>query len=247
MKCKNCEHDFEGNFCSHCGQNAGVHRFNFGYFLKETFFSSLDIENGFFYTLKALALKPGKAIREYIEGKRVSLYVPGKFLLLIGTVATFIAIRYELYLSEDVSEMYSSKSFLPRLEEFLMFAEEYTTVINVLTIPVFALSTFVFFKKHKYNFTEHLILNIYITAEQLAFLVVCSPLLLVWSEAKEETILVYSLITIAYNFWVYQSFFKLSNWKGWGKVILAIIAAYVVQFFVNYCFYIYLVPLLKAA
>ncbi len=244
MKCKNCETQFEGNFCNHCGQNAGVHRFHFSYFLKETFFSSLDIENGFFNTLKVLAIRPGKAIREYLEGKRVSLYVPGKFLLLIGAVATFIAIRYEVYLSEDVGGMYSSKSFLPNLEQFLMFAEEYTTVINVITVPVFAIVTYLVFRWLKYNFTEHLILNIYITAQQLAILVVAAPIILIWPNSKEEVILAYSIVTIAYNFWVYKAFFQLSGAKGILIVSVALILAYVSQFLINYGFYFYVISAL---
>jgi len=245
MKCKNCGTLFEGNFCNHCGQNAGVHRFHFSYFLRETFFSSLDIENGFFRTLKVLTLRPGKAIRAYLEGKRVSLYVPGKFLLLIGALATFIAIRYEVYLSEDVGGMYSTKSFLPQLEQFLMFAEEYTTVINVITVPVFAITTYVVFKWLKYNFTEHLILNIYITAQQLALLVLAAPIILIWPMSKEEVILVYSIITIAYNFWVYKTFFQLTGVKGVAVGLVALVLAYVSQFLINYGFYLYVIPLFR--
>lgn len=242
MKCKNCGHEFEGNFCSHCGQNADVRRFSFFYFVKETFFSSLDIEKGFFYTLKALLFNPGEAIRGYLEGKRVSLYVPGKYLLLVGAVATFLAIYFGLYLSEDVGSLYASKTFLPELQEFLMYAEEYTTVINVITIPIFALWSFLFYFRRQFNFTEHLILNIYITAEQLALLIAFTPIILIWPAIKEETIFVYSVLTILYNYWVFCDFFHASRLKSFLKIAALLVLAYVTQFLFNYCFYVFLIP-----
>lgn len=234
MKCKNCGHEFEGNFCSHCGQNADVHRFNFLYFLKETFFSSLDIENGFFNTLKQLALNPGKAIKEYLEGKRVSLYVPGKFLLLIGTVATFLVMQFDLYLSEKIG---SSFDQIPMLTDFLNFAEEYNTVINVITIPVFAFGSYLVFYKHRYNFTEHLILNIYITSEQLAFLIFIAPFLIFGVGEMQYWLYFYGLATFVYNIWVYCEFFNLPRVKGIVLSLITLIFGYVLQFIINYLFY----------
>ncbi|MBL6445218.1 DUF3667 domain-containing protein [Fulvivirga sp. 29W222] len=244
MICKNCSNRFEGNFCNNCGQSAKVRRFSFFYFVKENFFSSLDIENGLFYTIKLLFLRPGVAIREYLEGKRVSLYVPIKYLLLIGALAALVSMRFDLFLSEKPGPVLH---VLPvdHLGAFLSFAEEYATVINVIAIPVFALFSWLFFFESKYNYTENLILNIYITAQQLIMLLLIFPVIALIPTWKEEVIAIYSAITLIYNLWVYFTFFKIVKFVQVAKAFFALICAYLLQFVLNYGFYLFMWNKLK--
>ncbi|GAA0893352.1 hypothetical protein GCM10009122_30310 [Fulvivirga kasyanovii] len=244
MICKNCSNSYEGSFCNVCGQSASVRRFNFPYFVKETFFSSLDIEKGLFYTVSQLFLRPGAAIRAYLEGKRVSLYVPVKYLLLIGALATYVSIRFDLFLSEKPGPVLH---ILPvdYLAMFLSFAEQYTTVINIIAIPVFALFSWLFFIGSKYNYTENLILNIYITAQQLLMLLLMFPVIAVMPALKGEVIAVYSAITLVYNFWVYFSFFEIRKLIQVVKVLLALACAYLLQFMLNYGIYLFIGDKLK--
>lgn len=244
MICKNCSNTFEGKFCNNCGQSADVRRFNFPYFVKETFFSSLDIEKGLFHTIRQLFLRPGPAIRAYLEGKRVSLYVPVKYLLLIGTLATYVSIRFDLFLSEKPGPVLH---ILPvdHLAMFLSFAEQYTTVINIIAIPVFALFSWLFFISSKYNYTENLILNVYITAQQLLMLLIVFPVIALTPAFKGEVIAFYSTITLIYNFWVYFTFFKINKLFQVVKVLLALVCAYLLQFIINYGIYLFIGDKLK--
>lgn len=233
--CKNCTNEFEGNYCNLCGQSAKVKRFSFGYFLHETFFSSLDIEEGFFSTLLILFKHPGKGIRDYIEGKRVSLYVPGKFLLLFGAIATFLAVRYQLFTNEQMEN--NIAGFSAYLQSFFNYAEENTTVINLISIPAFALSSYFVFYRQRFNYTEHLVLNIYITAMQLVMLILLFPLLEWVPSWHQESVLVYTILTFAYNIWVYLSFFRAGHFRGLLLVLLAMVLAYIGQFILNLFIY----------
>ncbi|UII29996.1 DUF3667 domain-containing protein [Fulvivirga ulvae] len=237
MICKNCSNNFEGAFCNRCGQSAGIRRFDFIYFVKETLFSSLDIEKGLFYTVKKLFIEPGVAIRDYLEGKRVSLYVPVKYLLLIGAIATFISMRFDLFLSERPGPVLQ---MLPveKLAAFLSFAEEYATVINIIAVPVFALFSWLFFIESRHNYTENLVLNIYITAQQLVMLLLIFPLIALMPSTKEVVIAVYSAVTLIYNVWVYFSFFKVRKAVQFLKLILVLVCAYMLQFVLNYSTYL---------
>lgn len=237
MVCKNCGNSFTGNFCNACGQSAAVKRFAFSYFVKETFFSSLDIEKGFFQTIKVLFKSPGKAIRQYVEGRRLSLYVPGKFLLLIGTVATFISIHFNLFLSDELDPL-SARLPVSHLGDFLLFAQQYTTLINVVAIPVFAFFSWLIFLQKGFNYTENLILNIYITAQQLVMLIFIFPAVFLFPATKEEVIAIYGILTFAYNLWVYVSFFEVKGLKDSSKVVLIIVSAYLAQFVLNYSIYV---------
>lgn len=235
VTCKNCANVFTGKYCNQCGQSANVKRFSFGYFLKESFFSSLDIENGFFTTLWVLLVRPGRAIREYLEGRRVSLYVPAKFLVLFGAIATFLAVRYQLFTQGEYSA--SLPGLSAYLQSFFNYAEENTTVINLISIPAFALSTFLVFRRKGYNYTEHLILNIYITAMQLVMLIVFFPLLEFAPSLHREIILCYTAITILYNAWAYIRFFEIRKPKQLLQLLLVLLLAYLGQFVLNLVLY----------
>lgn len=222
MVCKNCGTVFQGNFCPNCAQSASVERFTMKTLLAESFESSLDIETGLFGTLKVLALRPGRAIREYIDGKRLSLYVPAKFLLLIGAITTFLSIRYHIFKVATETNLFEDWAwYSTHFTGFWDFANEYSTLINIIAIPIYTSATWLFFKPIGDNFSEHLVMNMYVVAEQLALIVVMFPFLELFPHLKVEIIGIYSFVVIVYNIWVYTTFFRMKNWIGVTLSVMA--------------------------
>jgi len=224
IKCKNCGLIFKGNYCPRCGQNSGVRRFNF---------TSLDIENGFFPTIKLLTLNPGKSLRAYLRGKRLSLTVPMRYLIVMGAIAAIISIRYKVFVGEGADgaplEILNFIDF-----DFWEYANEFVTILNIVTVPVFAFFSYFFFKPTGYNYSENLILNMYITAHQLFILLVFFPIIEIFLPYKSTILYIYLIVTLIYNFWAYLSFFKLKNFTGFALTSAAMLSAYIVQLFFNY-------------
>ena len=52
-------------------------------------------------------------------------------------------------------------------EHFWFFAGEYNTLLNALSVPTFSFYSYLFFLNKNYNYTENLILNMYIVSIQL--------------------------------------------------------------------------------
>lgn len=213
---------FQGNFCPNCAQSASVDRFDMKTLLSESFESSLDIETGLFGTLKVLALRPGQAIRRYIDGKRLSLYVPAKFLLLIGAVTTILSIRYGIFKVAQENNLFEDWHWYNmHFVGFWDFANEYSTLINIIAIPIYTFATWLFFKPIGDNFSEHLVMNIYVVAQQLALIVVIFPFLQLFPDFKVTIIGIYTFAVIVYNIWVYTSFFRMRNWVGITLAVMA--------------------------
>ena len=76
MNCKNCGNIVEGEYCNHCGQRSNVGRITLSSLLNELTESIFQIDRGFFYTLTQLFARPGKSIREYLNGKRRKHFKP---------------------------------------------------------------------------------------------------------------------------------------------------------------------------
>lgn len=87
-KCPNCSRRFVGQYCPECGQKQGpasVVDLVSG-FAREV----VDLDRGFWPTLKNLTIRPGHMLRRYLQGARRSYMHPGRYLLAAIVVATLI-------------------------------------------------------------------------------------------------------------------------------------------------------------
>ncbi len=229
--CKNCNHKFKGNFCNHCGQSKNVKRSTLRQFIVEAFFSFFDLENGLYKSVIKLSKYPGHSIKSYVLGQRLSLYPPVKYLLLVGALSTLVALHFQLFtgsILELLEKLHYSQTPL-----FIHYAEEYTTLINIVTIPIFAAFSYFFLSGKNYNYAENLIINIYITAHQLFFLLVFIPFYYHPSSQLFVINYLYPLLTLAYNYVVFLQIFNLSGWKSKIKVIGIILISYLAQLIFN--------------
>jgi hypothetical protein len=251
MNCLNCSTKIAGHFCHECGQKTEDLRYTFKGLVKDLFFSALHLEKkGLPSTILRLTTEPGKAIREVLEGQRLSLYAPFKYLVLVGAVIIIFSLRYRFFHNEytqvDSNDMhllpdwiFLTKEYQVFIENFFKFAEDQATLLNIAAIPIFAFFSYVWLSGRKYNFAENLILNTFITAQQLFFLVLLIPFFELQPDNKTTLIAIYSVAVIAYNIWAYIQFFG----RGFGviaKSVAVVFVAYLYQFPLNFLiFYVY--------
>jgi hypothetical protein len=122
------------------------------------------------------------------------------------------------------------------VENFFRFAEDKATLLNVAAIPIFAFFSFVWLSGRKYNFAENLILNTYITAQQLFFLVILIPCFEIFPGSKTGLIGTYTAAVILYNIWVYVQFFG-TNVSTVIKSFFVVVVSYIYQFPFNFLIY----------
>jgi hypothetical protein len=235
--CKNCARWFEGQYCYNCGQCASTSRIMTRTILQDTLFSVVQINRGFFFTAKELCLRPGKAILRYLEGKRITYYPPHKYLFFIGAVTSFLTSRYHSFSKEFMIIDSFSGDTLAFLSEFFKYADLYITLVNVIAIPAFALFSFLLFSQSGHNYAENLVLNTYITSQQLLLFIGWLPFTRVISMQIHWLIGLYVLLTLGYNFWVYLQFFRVYTVASFLRVIAAMGLAYLGQFLLNLLFF----------
>lgn len=87
--CLNCGSRFEGRYCPGCGQ-ARVDRFTFRGIVQQTLSQAFDLDRGLVHTLFRLSLRPGRAVRRYLQGRTIPYTLPVPqvlYLVLLGHVA----------------------------------------------------------------------------------------------------------------------------------------------------------------
>lgn len=249
MTCLNCSTPIDGNFCKECGQKSTDNRFTIKTMATDLFFSTFHLEKkGLPHTIKKLTVSPGPSIKEFLLGKRLSLYPPFKYLVLMGALVIIFSLRYRFFHNEytkaESAETASFPSWLTvpaefgsYVENFFRFAEDQATLLNIAAIPVFAFFSWAFLSRSKYNFAENLILNTLITAQQLFFLLTLAPFLEVFPRSREFLIAFYTTAIMLYNVWVYVQFFEGKKIPIIIKSALVVVISYIYQLPVNFLIY----------
>lgn len=233
MKCKNCGNNFEGKYCNSCGQNIRVDKLTLKNFIEELSESIFQINHGLFFTIKSLFLRPGHAIREFLEGQRKSYFKPIAYVLIIATFYYLITKIFETNnLVEDFMGGYNNAK-----EERLASAKE-TPVLSWLSnnfayailflIPFFSIGTHLSFFNKSYNYLEHIVINFYITGQQIlfyAFLTIIGVLL-----GKEDSMIMIAVIlSMVFRFWTFIQIFEGDNGiKVFFRLIMAYLLFYVI-------------------
>lgn len=160
MNCLNCNSETTGSFCYNCGQKTSTSRFSF----KEIFKNDIAnqyysfIKSPIFFTLKELATRPGHSIREYLLGKRVThMNYMSLYLLLTG--AGIFLDKYAKVSTATIASTNSADTKI--LAQYFDYLKENPKTYIFITIPIISIFTFLFYKKSKFYFSEHIIMNIY--------------------------------------------------------------------------------------
>ncbi len=205
QNCKNCGTGFEGNFCPHCGQSAGVGRLDKKYLLKDLMKLFGNTESGKYFLIKELFRDPGSAARGYIAGQRKKYYNPVGFYLY--TTAALLFVTFKLNISESfVTGNNSAELELNR--KFISFLYKYFNAVEFAILPLFTLFSYMLFKRAGFNYSELFVLNTYSSAQrQLVSLVFLFVLFFIPSVTGIVNI-VSIIANSALLLWFYLSFFK---------------------------------------
>ncbi len=183
--CLNCGEPLRGAFCAACGQAATVQRLTTVSLVAQLFKVFTNLDRGLFHTAFALTTHPGKTIAEYVLGRRITLYNPISYLLLVvGLWLLFVNL-----LGLDLGAMvnHTAKQMLretsPALQQRLLNQMEINRLIMVhydwltlLLIPVFSFWYWLLLKPSGRNYAENLVFQSY-TRAQVTLLFVVPTLL----------------------------------------------------------------------
>ncbi|WP_296147309.1 DUF3667 domain-containing protein [uncultured Flavobacterium sp.] len=156
--CLNCNEATERNYCSNCGQKTDTHRINFKHFLVHDILHGVwHVEKGILFTMKEALTRPGKAALDYISGKRIKYYNVFYLTILLVGLQLFLANYYDklqLVYYPEIYETVHKKSQNPGA-----FLSDYSKILILSLIPLFALTSFLLFRRKKLNLSEHFILS----------------------------------------------------------------------------------------
>jgi hypothetical protein len=183
-------------FCSTCGQKAHTHRLSFHEIGHDALHYVTHADKGIFHLVKELARRPGTVAREYVDGKRTKYFKPVNFFLIVGTILVFMSTTFHLMDEKRLKEAEAAVAQIkdPVLQKRLYgiaersrnvayYMGKYAHVMTMLATPLFAFFFWLFYKKERYTYIEHLVASMFI----LSFSMLCYALLLVPWQSRITT------------------------------------------------------------
>lgn len=249
--CINCGRAVAGSdqkFCPACGQPTPVHRIDWHFLGHELEHSVLHMDRGILYTLKQLMLRPGRLIRDYIEGRRAGIVKPVLLIMMTGAAATLMAhyvldgdaigasltAGMEAGAGRQGSMSAEQAEVMARMTQVFAIVKDWMnrhlTLITLLLLPVQAAAYKLTFRRFKQtNYPEWLVITSFLMAQLFVVWVVFMPLQRWWSDAQGGMVVVAVLLNLFSLTQVFQGY---PRWKaflrgaaGWAIVQVAMMVA----------------------
>lgn len=169
MICENCNTEFEGKFCSECGQKKIHGRFTIHEIIHNFFHSFTHFDSGVLYLIKELFLRPGIVVKEYISGKRKKYFNPFQLLIIVTAISAFLAVKFYLFGDSNVDRLTDIETPNKFWIQFNDFIFKYYSIVIFVSIPIGAFYTRFIFKKSGYNYAENLIFHTSFLPKELSF------------------------------------------------------------------------------
>ncbi len=227
-QCKNCGEDYDGCYCPSCGQKYIDKRYSLRDGFNHLMAMVLNVDRGLWHTSLMLLRKPGRVIRDYLNGITVPYFHPFRFLFLWLTVQVFIMLTFGI-MDESQAKFardFSGQEVKPIQQELMGMFNSYLHILIALSIPILAWGSRVFFRKAGYNYAEHLIINCFAYGETILLGFIILPVYFIDKQVYLSISVSTFFISIAYFTYVYLSFFEGRKWV----IVLKAIGVYLTWF-----------------
>lgn len=148
LQYKNCEAEVQDNICTHCGEKARMERITFKFIRDEVLYFFTHLKKGFLYTTLSMIVRPGRTVKNFIEGKRKPYQPPVSYILI--WIAAYILLLYW------IQKIFGENAAIDYKEYFgpsatTQFAFSHPGYIWVILIPIQTLYLWLLVTK-KFNY-----------------------------------------------------------------------------------------------
>lgn len=227
--CLNCDATLTGAYCHNCGQKADAHRITLPHLIKHDLVHGVwHVDKGLLYTLREAFLRPGYMAIDYIKGKRVKYYNVFYLILMVMGINALVAHYFKLHYNiNDEAEVKGLVLHKDRVD-VSYYVKHYFKQLLFLSIPLFALSGYLSFRKLKLNFAEHAIIagNIMLTGAMWYFIFNLGLYTSIGVESDVFNIIVWGLAILVYLQPVRVYYQATRQEYGMGAFVLRILQWY---------------------
>lgn len=223
--CKKCNSKLHGNYCSECGHPQEIERIN-GHYLMSEIGSILNLQKGFFFTLKELLIRPGKNINTFISVDRNRLVKPIMFILICSLTYTIFE---QIFGFRDGYIDLQFEGSDPAIRLIFQWISQNYGYSNILMSLFVAIWIKIFYRKYGYNIYEILILLLFVSGMQMLMFSLLGAL---EGLTKIPILSFGTYFVLIYAFWATAQFFDKRKILNYIKAPIAYFLGLITFFFV---------------
>ncbi|OZV67924.1 DUF3667 domain-containing protein [Winogradskyella aurantia] len=243
MDCKNCHNSLRDSqrFCDECGAKILQNRLTLKVIANQINEEFLSIDNRLLSTFITLFTKPEDVIVGYIDGTRKKYVDVLQYFAFALTLAGIQVFLMSTFFKEALDiNMYEKLENMPGQEnnpfkdmDFGFFTN-YQGLFYIIGVPISAFSTwFVYYlvNERRYNFTEHIVINLYYSAQVIIITAVLSILFLLFGL---NYLIVSTLLMIPYFIYWYFILKRVFNERHVDTIakLLLVIVVYIAGYII---------------
>lgn len=213
MNCKNCSAELKSEFCPDCDKPKSLKRID-GHYIIHEIEHVLHFERGILFTIRALVTNPGESIRNYFSVDRNRLVKPVIFIIVTSLIYSFIINYFHIddqYVKFDGGKLTTSMAIFEWIQSHYGYA-------NIIIGIFIAFWLQLFFRKHRYNIFEIVVLLCYITGISM---LIYSSFAVLQGVLKLKLMVFGGMVGIGYCAWAIGHFFGKEKILNYVKALLA--------------------------
>lgn len=167
MICKNCQKSLQPDYtyCPHCGARVVSRRITFRLLLSQLSDWLFNVDNSFTRTFKGLFLKPDKVIKGYLSGMRKKYMSPLSYLTISITLAGLLIFIIQKNFEGQIDFTGGASEINPEFSQKWMEIQfDFNAFFFFIYLPSLALPAYLFMNRVRFNFSEYIIVFVYILA-----------------------------------------------------------------------------------
>lgn len=223
--CTNCGIERTGMYCAVCGQRFTRGRLTVPSIAHQVASDVLNLDRGILFTALELTRRPGAAIRDYVDGKRVRYTGPVKYFVLTVALTTFATTQLGV-LDEVAGGMFhevgnQAAAVTPQQASELM--SRFMTLFMAMGVPFTAAVTHRLFRRAGLTYAEHLALNLYSYGHQSLGLALALVIGTVLHGLEGVMVTSWGLLSFVYFAWTCTRFFRMRARSAAPRALLGAI------------------------
>ena len=245
MNCKNCNNNLRDSqrFCDECGAKVIQNRLKPKVLAQQVNEQFLCVDNKFLRTFIDLFRTPEAVIIGYINGTRKKYIDVLQYFAISITLVGFQVFLMSAFFKESMDfgsgfaegfNASSAKTDNPFKDIDFNSINNYQGLIYILTVPFSALGSWLAYYiigERSYNFTEHIVINLYYSAQVIIISALLTILFLVLGLNYFVISSIIYIPTFAYLFYVLKRVFRTTFWETFARFLL-VMAIYIGSFMI---------------
>ena len=232
--CRNCGAPLAGEWCHQCGQRNIKKRLTVRSAFGQLFDAITNLDRGFWHTMWELTIRPGKVVKNFVEGRTRPYFPPFRYAFILITISTVIMVSsgiFEAQQDQFVQIQGDDPSAQAEIQgKFQAFVGRFLNLFVIVILPFNALATWLFTRKRGYNYAEHFVANTFLIGQTSLYGMIFLPVYFFLPESIPYSLAVSVVLSTVVLMMTFNQWMGMEKGEATARGLLATVFGFFLMF-----------------